>query len=91
MKSIIQDEKRCFYCRTITGLDHHHCLEGSYRTQADDYGLWVWMCRKCHRIIQEDEKEMKKLRAMAQKKAMEYYGWTLNDWLFIFRRNFIDE
>lgn len=89
-KSVVQEEKKCFLCGTVIGLDPHHAIEGAYHDQAEDYGIWIWLCRKCHRKLHDNEAEMKKIRAIAQKKAMKYYGWKLNDWLFIFGRSFLE-
>ena len=43
MKSIIQDEKKCFITGSTEGLHKHHCIGGINRRLADEDGLWVWL------------------------------------------------
>lgn len=44
MKSIIQDEKRCYISGYEgTGLQKHHCFNGPNRRLAEEDGLWVWL------------------------------------------------
>lgn len=48
-KSIISNEKECYYCRTTLGLQRHHILYGSAnRKQSEAYGCWVWLCYRHH-------------------------------------------
>lgn len=49
MKSIIQDEKECYICRTTYGLEDHHIIHGTgNRKLSEKYGLKVWLCRRHH-------------------------------------------
>ena len=43
MKSIIQDEKKCFITGDTKGLHVHHCLGGMNRRLADEDGLVVYL------------------------------------------------
>ena len=50
MKSIIQNEKKCYLCGSTVNLENHHCIFGSgWRKLADQYGLTVWLCATHHR------------------------------------------
>lgn len=50
MKSIIQQNKECFVCKTTYGLEEHHCMYGNAnRKQSEKYGLKVWLCPEHHR------------------------------------------
>lgn len=50
MKSIIQNDKECFVCKSTFGLENHHCIYGhGLRPLADKYGLTVWLCARHHR------------------------------------------
>ena len=74
MKSIIQENRECYICRTIyniegSGDDLHHCLHGSYRQLADEDGLTVYLCRYHHsRLHDKGEFDM-----MLKIKAMRAY------------------
>ena len=50
MKSIIQNDKKCYVCGSQYALEKHHCIHGTAgRRLADRYGLTVWLCPACHR------------------------------------------
>lgn len=49
MKSIIQNDKRCYRCGSTNNLARHHCVFGTAnRKKADQDGLWVWLCYDHH-------------------------------------------
>ena len=46
--SIMQSRKECLVCGS-GNVEQHHVLFGNPRRKyADQDGLWVWICRKCH-------------------------------------------
>ena len=49
-KSILQEEKKCFYCGTTLNLERHHVIHGTAgRRIADKLGLTIWLCSEHHR------------------------------------------
>lgn len=98
MDSIIQQDKtHCFICEMSECGDHldkHHVFGGAYRDKSEQYGLTVYIHHnKCH-IFGENSAHMNravqaKLQWIAQKKAMEVYGWTAKEFIKIFGRNCI--
>ena len=83
-KSILQKEKRCLICHTTANLHEHHVYEGrGYRQISDKYGLTVWLCAKHHNMSDEgvhfNQKLNRKLKRWAQKKAMQYYSWSVDE------------
>lgn len=94
MNSIIQEKKECYVCSSINDLEVHHCIYGNAKRKlSDKYGLVVWLCRKHHRTGKYAVHFFKplddKLKELAQQKAMNYYNWSLDDWMKIFRRNYL--
>lgn len=91
MKSILQEKKECFVCRTTQDLQLHHVLYGtSNRKQADKYGLTVWLCLRHHtgdRGIHFDKVLDLKLKEMAQAKFEETH--TREEFIKIFGRNYL--
>ena len=96
--SIIQaDITRCFICGQNGANDRleiHHVFNGAYRKKSEEYGLKVALCgNKCHRNGEKAPHRNavvdKKLKALAQKKAMKYYGWTTSDFIGLFGKNYI--
>lgn len=44
-KSIMQDQKRCYFCGKYEPLHRHHVFFGTAnRKQSEAYGCWVWLC-----------------------------------------------
>ena len=75
-------------------LDKHHVFSGAERAKSEKYGLTVYLHHcKCHifgnKSVHRDNEIRFKICAYAQRKAMEYYGWTLDEWMKRFRRNYI--
>ena len=89
MESIIQTEKECFICGRTEPLHNHHCIEGSYRKASDRYGLCVWLCVEHHMMAHDNETMMQYLRQTAQRKAMEHYGWSVDDFREHIGRSFL--
>lgn len=49
MRSVLQEEKECFVCRTNINLQDHHIFFGtSNRKQSEKYGMKVWLCQQHH-------------------------------------------
>lgn len=47
-KSILQNDKRCYFCGAIKGLHLHHIYGGSNRAVSDQNGFVVYLCEKHH-------------------------------------------
>ena len=96
MNSILQTEKRCIECGATYNLNLHHCLYGSAnRKLSDKYGLTVWLCIKHHtgqEGVHHGNKELDlKLKRYAQKTAEQYYGWTTDEFIKIFGKNYKED
>lgn len=97
-KSIIQtDRTHCFICGKNAhddywGLDEHHVFFGANRKKSEEYGLKVYICHdSCHLNGVHKHAELnRKVQAIVQKRAMQYYGWTIDDFIGLFGRNYIE-
>lgn len=98
MESIIQkDKSHCFICgmnANLEPLDCHHVFGASNRTKSEKYGLKVYIHHSsCHifgeNSVHRNAKVDKKLKTIAQKKAMRHYGWTTEQFREIFGKNYI--
>lgn len=47
MKSIIQQEKECFICKSLS-VEEHHIFGASNRKLSEKYGLKVYLCHDHH-------------------------------------------
>lgn len=97
-KSIIQDKKsgRCYLCGAQGALlEEHHVFGGGCRRLSEHYGLKVYLCHPCHneppKGVHFNREEREKLQARVQKIAMRHFGWTTEDFIKIFGRNYVFE
>lgn len=94
MKSILQKHKRCLICQAEQNLHLHHVFFGGGRRKISDrYGLTVWLCARHHNMSDVGIHFNKALdtgvKQWAQNKAMQHYGWTIDDFRKIFGRNYL--
>lgn len=96
--SILQDdENACFICSGCgEKLDRHEVFFGSDRGKSKRLGLWVTLCHDQHHIsgknsVHQCWKTNLALKRFAQKAAMEKYGWSVDDFIREFGRNYLDD
>ena len=101
MDSIIQkDREHCFICgrnahADYFGLEEHHCLEGyGRRNLSEKYGLKIYICGdRCHRngedSVHKNAKVDRAVKQIAQRRAMRHYGWNTEEFIQIFRKNYL--
>lgn len=94
-------DKRCWLCGSTGGygfnrLELHHIFSGNpNRKKSEKYGLVVWLCGEtCHRngpqAVHRNAENMRKLRQWGQRKAMQEQGWTIEDFIREFGRNYLE-
>lgn len=93
-KSVIQENRECYMCGSQVWLEEHHCFFGNPgRKLSERCGLKVYLCHYCHNEppngVHHNAKNNRKLQEDAQKKAMEHYGWTKDDFRKIFGKNYL--
>ncbi len=71
MKSIMQEDERCYLCRRAIGTETHHVFPGKNRKNSDKDGLTVRLCHECHWIVHfdshDDGRTMMNLKKEGQK------------------------
>ncbi len=93
--SIIQTEKKCLFCGGVHWLECHHIFGGNpNRKLSEKYGLKVWLCHNHHNEppngVHFNAEIRQRLQAKAQKIAMKHYEWTIEDFIKIFGKNYLD-
>jgi hypothetical protein len=98
-KSIVQEDKsHCYICGRnghSDPLDCHHVFFGKpYRKLSETYGLKVYICHDhCHvfgeNAVHRNAEICRELQARVQKIAMEHYGWSVEDFIAIFGKNYL--
>lgn len=94
--SILQEDlEMCFLCgRRDRKLDRHEVFFGPYRRKAKEDGLWLMLCHyPCHEGphgAQYDKIQRRSFSALAQQAAMARYGWTMEQWIARYGKNWLE-
>lgn len=98
-QSILQKDKSvCFLCGEPGGadpLDKHHVYGGTGRRKlSEKYGLFVYLHHfRCHEFGKESAHQnaavARRLHRIAQKKAMEVHGLSMEAFIQIFGKNYL--
>ncbi len=92
-KSILEKEKKCWICGALYGLEKHHIFPGGCRKLSEKWGLTVHLCHRHHNEppdgVHFNREEMEKLQRQGQRAAMKKYGWSIEDFINIFGRNYL--
>lgn len=77
MTSIVSKNNYCFLCGATNGLQEHHMIFGSKRKLADEDGLTVKLCYRCHQNIHSNpnwKDKQEALKRLAEECWIEHYG-----------------
>ncbi|MFV0411748.1 MAG: hypothetical protein ACK5L3_00580 [Oscillospiraceae bacterium] len=98
-ESIVQQEKCCWLCgnENIYMLERHEAFYGTlYRQKSIDLQLTVLLCgNSCHRngpmAVHQPGGAGNNLaiKQAAQQAAMDYYGWSVADFIREFGKNYL--
>ena len=91
--------KTCWLCGrngAADPLDKHHIFGGPNRKLSDRFGLTVYLCHHdCHIFgedaVHQNAETARRLHEYGQRKAMEENGWSMQDWLGEFGKNWLEE
>ena len=90
-KSIMQDDKRCWFCGSRVGLESHHIMAGTAnRKLSEKYGLKVWLSNRHHtgtEGAQYDPEMNRQLKQDAQYAFERMYSHQL--WMEVFGKNYL--
>ena len=90
---VINDESKCFLCKSTRYIEIHHIYGGAFRKKSTKYGLVVPLCRACHNEppygVHFNRERMDQIRAIGQRAFMEHY--PDKNFMEEFGRNFLDD
>lgn len=95
MESILQKERRCWFCGTTYNLHKHHCFFGANRKNSEKYGFTVYLCAAHHNIGANGQcvhrcREMDlQLKRACQRKFEETH--TREEFMRIIGKSYLDE
>ncbi len=85
----------CFLCGNYETVERHHLFGGPFRKKADRLKLTVMLCPWCHQIDPDSAHKSAETRLYlhkyGQRKAMREQGWTVEDFVREFGKNYLDE
>lgn len=96
--SIVQDDtdERCFICfaNGSDPLNRHEIFGGPFRSKSKRLGLWVSLCHdQCHQngpnSVHQNAEANRALKVRGQSAAMEKYGWSKEDFILEFGKNYL--
>lgn len=74
-------------------LHRHEVFFGSNRQKSIDYGLVVFLSPAMHNAsnngVHYNRAFDLELKRLGQKAAMDYYGWSIEDFIRIFGKNYL--
>lgn len=74
-------------------LVRHEVFHGPNRQKSIEYGLYVFLTPKAHNMsgyaVHFNRPFEEYLQAVSQQRAMEYYGWSLENWMRVIGRNYM--
>lgn len=86
-------DRKCFLCGSYNWIEAHHIFGGPNRKKSDKLGLVVDLCHYCHNEppngVHHNRQAMLELRQYGQRKAMEEQGWTTEEFIRQFGRNYL--
>ena len=90
-KSIVQDDKQCYFCGKVTGLTTHHVFAGvANRPISEKYGLKVWLCHDCHTGTEGAQYD--KMKNLQLKQDAQYAferTHSRNEWMKLIGKNYL--
>lgn len=79
MKSILQEERECWVCRSPYVEEHHVFYGTANRTLSEEYGLKVYLCHEHHTGksgVHFNPRLDAKLKGIAEKRFHEEYPYN---------------
>ena len=82
-------------CGSHRWLEWHHVFGAALKKKSEKYKLMVRLCHYCHNEppngVHQNKERRRRLQAYAQKKAMDHYGWSREDFRMEFYKNYLEE
>ena len=76
MKSIMQDEKKCYVTGRTTGLHKHHIYFGPNRKVSEENGFWVWLIPEYHNMSNDGVHFVKEFDLALKQECQTKYEQT---------------
>lgn len=85
----------CEICGSTQNIERHHVFNGAYRKKSERYNAVADLCHSCHNEppngVHHNAQNMKALKAKYQKRIMQEYQLTTEQFIHIFGKNYIGD
>ena len=85
---------KCFLCGRSGPLECHHIFGAANRDKSERFGLTVQLCAHCHRegpeAVHRSAETMQLLHEFGPRLAMHRYGWSAEQFMASFGKNYLD-
>ena len=89
------DPTKCFICGRRGSTECHHIFPGANRKRSDRDGMTVYLCHYCHNEpptgVHQNRAIRRQLQAIAQRRWMEFYNKTEDEFRAAYGRSYIEE
>lgn len=90
--SIFDLGEECFCCGRTLPLQRHEIFHGANRKRSKALGLWITVCYECHYAIHNGQAGLDGiLKHRGFEAAKEHYGWTDDEFRYLFGKAYWDE
>ena len=91
------NEKSCWLCGrngAVDPLDKHHIFPNKFRNKSERDGAYVYLCHgQCHifgkNAAHKNPETMLALKRYGQRMLMDKYGWTTEDFVREYGKNYL--
>lgn len=95
-QSIISNEYECIICGKTEHLHRHHIYFGrDNRAISEREGCWCYLCPRHHNTsgygVHYNHKLDQKLKRQCERRWLELHNATIEDFIKVFGRNYLDE
>lgn len=85
----------CFLCGNYETVERHHIFQGALRQKADKLKLTVYLCPWCHQYDADSVHRSGETRLIlhkyGQRRAMIEQGWSKEDFIREFGKNYLSD
>lgn len=78
----------CEICHRFKMLERHHVFAGIRRPTSEKYGAVALVCHSCHMDIHDHPSDYRWLQANWQRRVCEEQGWSTEDFVRKFGKNY---
>ena len=94
--SLLSKYHECLVCGRISNLHKHHIFEGVGRRElSEKFGCWCYLCARHHNMdncgVHHNKKFDLKLKRKCQKILENEKGWSREQFINVFGRNYLDD